>query len=245
MPARTVSIHLIALTAVREGTHLADKLHVAILNTVVNHLDVVTSTLVAYPVAASLAITLGRNGLEDILEIRPGFLVATRHQGRAVARTLFASGDAGAHETDALASTVLGTTVGVGEVGVTTIDDDVAALEERDEGLDIVVDSLASLDQQHHTARLLELGDEFLDGVGTDDGLALRLILEKPVDLCHGSVEGGNGEAIVCHVKDDVLSPGRCDIVFSKRRDSLDEGATKNMINLHDSKANKAKIRTS
>ena len=50
-------------------THLTDQLHVTVLNTVVNHLDEVTRTLVTNPVTAGLAIvTLGGNGLEDVLD---------------------------------------------------------------------------------------------------------------------------------------------------------------------------------
>ena len=47
--------------------HLADQLHVTILDTVVDHLDVVAGTLVTNPLAAGLAIRLGRDGLENIL----------------------------------------------------------------------------------------------------------------------------------------------------------------------------------
>jgi hypothetical protein len=174
----------------------------------VDHLDVVTSTLVADPVAAGLAVALGGDALEDVLDEGPGLLVTTGHQGGAVAGTLLATGDTGADEAEALGGAVLGAAVGVGEVGVAAVNDDVALLQEGQEGLDVVVDGLAGLDEEHDAAGALELGDELLDGVGTNDGLALGLVLEEAVDLGHGAVEGGNGEAIVGHVQDDVLSPG-------------------------------------
>lgn len=50
---------------------LADHLHVTVLDSVVDHLDVVTSASLADPVAAGLAIDLGSNRLEDGLNMGP------------------------------------------------------------------------------------------------------------------------------------------------------------------------------
>lgn len=50
---------------------LADHLHVAVFDSVVDHLDVVTSASLADPVATGLAIDLGSNRLEDGLYMGP------------------------------------------------------------------------------------------------------------------------------------------------------------------------------
>lgn len=50
---------------------LADHLHVTVLDSVVDHLDVVTSASLADPVTAGLAIDLGSNRLEDGLYMGP------------------------------------------------------------------------------------------------------------------------------------------------------------------------------
>jgi hypothetical protein len=189
--------------------YLADELHVTVLNTVVDHLDVVTSTLVANPLTASIAIALSGDALEDVLDVGPGLLITTGHDGGAVSGTLLTTGDTRADESDLLLGKVLGAAVGVGEVGVTTVDDDVARVKEREDLLDPVVDSLASLDQKHDTAGRLELADELLDAVGANNGLALGLVLEESVDLGDGSVESADGEAVVSHVQNKVLSPVR------------------------------------
>eukprot|EP00053_Salpingoeca_punica_P006791 m.63469 g.63469 ORF g.63469 m.63469 type:complete len:387 (+) comp13851_c0_seq2:114-1274(+) len=73
---------------------LTAELHVAVLNAVVHHLDVMARAVLADPVAAGLAVGLGRDLLEDGLDVRPGSRVAARHQRRAVARTLLAARDA-------------------------------------------------------------------------------------------------------------------------------------------------------
>lgn len=87
-----------------------------------------TSTLVTNPLAARLVVALGGDALEDILDVRPGLLVTTGHDGGAVAGTLLTTGDTAADVADALLGQVLGAAVGVGVVGVTTVDDDVAGL---------------------------------------------------------------------------------------------------------------------
>ena len=134
-----------------------------------DHLDVVASTLITDPLAARLAVRLGGNGLEDILDIRPGLLVTTGHQRGAVAGTLLSAGDTAADEADSLGVEVLCAAGGVWEMRVTTINDDVALLEVGEESLDEVIDGLAGHDEEHDAAGRLELGAEVLDGLGSDD----------------------------------------------------------------------------
>lgn len=172
-----------------------------------DHLDVVTSTLVTNPLAAGLALALGSNGLEDVLNVGPGSLITTGHERRAVAGTLLTTRDTGTNEVDTLCGKVVCPAVAVGEVGVTAINDDVALLEEGEESLDPVIDGLAGLDEEHDAAGRLELGDELLGGLGTNDRLALGLVGKEVVDLGNGTVEGADGEAMVGHVEDQVLTP--------------------------------------
>lgn len=206
-------------------TYLADQLHVTVLNTVVDHLDIVASTLVTDPVTAGLAVTLGGNALEDVLDVGPGGLVTTGHERGTVTGTLLTTRDTAADEADALLGEVPGAAVGVGEVGVTTVNDDVALLEEGQEGLNEVVDGLAGHDEEHDTARALQLGAELLDGVGANNGLAwgkrsvrlreldgfcrrltLGLIVQEAVNLGGGTVEGADGETVVSSIEDQVLA---------------------------------------
>lgn len=172
-----------------------------------NHLDVVASTLVTDPLAAGLAVRLGGDVLEDILDVRPGLLVATGHDRGTVAGTLLTTGDTGTDKADTLGVEVLGAAVGVGEVRVATVNDDVTLLKTvLEEELDEVVDGLTGHDEEHHAARSLELGDELLDAVCANNGLALGLVLKELVDLGNGAVEGNDGVAVVGGVEDEVLA---------------------------------------
>lgn len=188
--------------------YLADELHVTVLNTVVNHLDVVTSTLVTDPLTAGLAIRLGGDALEDILDVRPGLGVTTGHDRGTVTGTLLTTGDTSSDVADTLGGKVLGAAVGVGVVGVTTVNDDITLLNTAlvQEELDEVVNGLAGHDKHHHATGLLELLAELLDGVSADNRLALGLVLEETVDLGDGTVEGNNSEAVVSGVEDQVLT---------------------------------------
>ena len=61
-------------------------------------------------------------------------------------------------------------------MGVAAVDDDVTLLgTSLEDELDEVVNGLAGHDEKHHTTGLLEFADEFLHGVGADNGLALGL----------------------------------------------------------------------
>lgn len=172
-----------------------------------NHLDVVASTLVTDPLAAGLAVRLGGDGLEDVLDVGPGLLVATGHDGGTVAGTLLTTGDTGTDVADTLLLEVLGAAVGVGEVRVATVNDDVTLLKAvLEEELNEVVDGLAGHDEEHHAPGLLELGDELLDAVCANNALALGLVLKEAVDLGDGAVEGNDGEAVVGGVEDEVLA---------------------------------------
>lgn len=185
---------------------LADELHVTIFNTIVDHLDEVTGTLITDPVAASLAVALGGNTLEDVLDVGPGGLVTTGHERGTITSTLLTTGDTATNEADALLGKVLGTAVAVGEVGVTTIDDDITLLEVGQKRLNKLINGLSSHDQEHDTTGTLQLSAELLNGVSTNNGLALSLVGKEAVDLGGCAVESANSETVISSVKDQVLA---------------------------------------
>lgn len=160
----------------KREAYFSNQLHVTVLNTVVDHLDVVTGTLVTDPVTAGLAVALGRDALEDILDVGPGLLITTRHEGGTVTGTLLTTGDTRTNETDTFGGEVLSAAVGVGEVRVTTVDDDISLFKVWKDGLNEVIDGLTGHDKEHNATGLLQLGAELLDGVSTDDGLAWVLL---------------------------------------------------------------------
>lgn len=161
---------------------LANQLHVSVLDTVVNHLDEVASTLITDPVAASLTVALGRDILEDVLDVWPGLLVSSWHDGWSVSGTLLTTGNTGTDESDTLGGEFLGSAVGVWEMGVSTIDDDVTSLQEWEKGGNEIVNGLTGLDEKHNSSWSLQLLAKLLDRVGTNDRLAWKMVLACRVD---------------------------------------------------------------
>ena len=94
-------------------SYFADELHVTIFNSVVYHLDVMPSSFVTHPVAARLIVGFGSNGLENVLDVWPGFFISTWHQAGTVSSSFFSSRDSRSHEPDPFFPKVLGSTIGV------------------------------------------------------------------------------------------------------------------------------------
>ena len=185
---------------------LADHLHVAILDAVVDHLHEMAGAILANPVAAGFAlIRVGRDRLEDLLHGTPGFLRAAGHDRGTQQRALFAARDAGADVEEALALTILGPPDRVREVRVAAIDDDVALLQVRDHLVDERVNGATGLDHQHHLAGALQVLDEGAHGLAADDVLALGATLDKIIDLARRAVETGNREPLAFGIQDEVL----------------------------------------
>ncbi len=84
-----------------DGVGLADELHVAVLDAVVDHLHVVAGAVGTHVTAAGLAFgdggDLGVDGRDDF----PAFGGAAGHDAGAFERAFFAAGDADAEEVDA------------------------------------------------------------------------------------------------------------------------------------------------
>lgn len=136
----------------------------------------------------------------------PGSNGTTGHHGGAVAGTLLTTRDTAADKEEALGFELFGTADGVGEVGVTSVDDDIAGLEEGQDLSNEVVDGRAGLDQHHDLARALQLLAELLNRVSANNLGALGLVGQEVVNLGDGSVVGADGETMVVHVQDQVLT---------------------------------------
>jgi hypothetical protein len=78
--------------------------------------------------AAWLVVALGRDGLQDILDVWPGLLVTTGHDRGTITSSLLTAGDTGTDEAESLLGKVAGAAVGIGEMRVAAINDDVTLL---------------------------------------------------------------------------------------------------------------------
>ena len=97
-------------------------------------------------------------------------------------------------------------TDGVGEVGVTAVDDDVALIEHGGELLDNCVDGCARLDHNQDAAGRLEGVNEFLQGLGTDEVAVCAVLSQQCVGLLYGTVVQCHGVAVTCQVAGEVCA---------------------------------------
>ena len=86
----------------------------------------------------------------------PAFARAARHDRRSTQRALFSAGDAGADEVQAGGRERVGTPIGVGEIRIAAVDQDVAGREVRLQMRDDAVHWLAGGDHDQHAARPFE-----------------------------------------------------------------------------------------
>jgi hypothetical protein len=78
----------------KEMVRFSNQLHISVLDTVVNHLDEVSGTLLTDPIAARRSIlNLGRDLLEDLLDVRPGSSGTTGHDGGTQEGTILTTGN--------------------------------------------------------------------------------------------------------------------------------------------------------
>ena len=157
--------------AFHEVVGLTDHLHVAILDAVVNHFDVVAGTIFtdvggaadaafdglagsgAFEGLAGLFVDLGRDGFPDRGDFLEGGLVAARHEGRTEAGTFFTAGYTGTDKAKVLCLEVFFATDGVGPESVAAVDNDVILIEQGNETVDDGVGRAAGLHQDDDLAR--------------------------------------------------------------------------------------------
>ena len=210
VPLREDLVHLVGIHAqkvLHELIGLADELHIAVLDSVVDHLHEVACSAVSYPVTAGTSVLdLGADCLEDRFYQRPCLGRSAGHHGRALQSTLFSAGNTGSDVEKALGLDICTASDCVGEVAVAAVDDYIARLKHGKKLLDEVVHRLACLDEHENLAGSLEVGSQFLDAVASDNVLALCTAVDEVVDLGDCSVVDGNGEALGLHVHYEVLA---------------------------------------
>ena len=130
----------------------ADQLHVAVLDAVVHHFDVVPGSGFADPFAARDVIVLAdlrTDGLQDVFDKRPRFRMTTRHDARAFEGSLFTTGNSSTDEAETFFGEFHVPPVRVDVIGVATIDDDITFIEQRFQTFDHRVHRLTGFDHDH------------------------------------------------------------------------------------------------
>ncbi len=188
------------------GVGLADELHVAVFDAVVDHLDVVAGAIRAHVPAAGFALgdrgDLGVNGRNCL----PAFGRTAGHDAGPLESAFLAAADADAEEMDALLAQGFFPALGVGPERIATVDDDVARLEQGHELRNDGVNRAAGLDHDLHLARLGEGSDKFLQSLAAGKVFPLSTAGNELLHHVRGAIEDRHLKASAFHVEDKVFA---------------------------------------
>src|SRR5690606_28853194 len=157
-----------------QGVRLANHLHVAVFDPVVDHFYIMAGAIGsdvssaghaafnrfarrgAFERLAGFRIDLGGDRLPDRFDFLPGLKFAARHQRGTESRALLASGDAGTDKPDSLLLQFALAPNRIGPLRVAAIDDDVAFVEKRNETFNNGVGRSSGLDENDDPPRRSE-----------------------------------------------------------------------------------------
>ena len=203
VPLRENLRHLIVgnAGALENLVGFADQLHVAVLDAVVDHLHIVAGTAGSDVSDTGNAVDLGTDGFEDRLNDLPRAGRTTGHDGRSLAGSLFSAGNAGPDEEQALFAEILGTTLGVDEVGVSPVDDEISFVEQWDKAFDDLVNRIAiigvsaggRLHKNHDLAGTFEAVDEVFERFGAVE-ILVGVFVDEILHRLRGPVVDRNAE---------------------------------------------------
>ena len=142
---------------------LRNKLHVGVLDAIVDHLNEVARSVRTDIGHARPRIGLRRNGFEDRTDVLVRFLVAARHERWAVTGSFLTARNPDAEEPKACVGIVFLAPAGVLVPGITSVDNDVALVQQWFELAEHDVHRRARLDHHHNLSRSLQSPDQPLE----------------------------------------------------------------------------------
>lgn len=184
---------------------LADELHVAVLDAIVDHFHVVTGTAGTDVGHARLTIDFGGNGFEDGLHHIPGGEWAAGHDGGAFAGAFFTTGNTGSDETQAFFREVGVAALGIGVERVAAVDDDITLIEQGDELFDHRIHGAAGFHHDLDFARSGEGLHELFESLGANQFFA-GMSRDEFIGGGGGTVVDADLEAARFHVENEILA---------------------------------------
>lgn len=142
-----------------------DQLHIGIFNAIMDHFHKMAGAVPFQRRAAGLSLRLGRRRKEQGRNHWPHLLGASRHDGRPVPGPFLAAGNPGPYKNDLLLPAPLCPVLGVLEIGVSSIDDHIPWLQQRQKAFQKPIHCLPSLDHQNDSPGPLQSAAQLFQGV--------------------------------------------------------------------------------
>ena len=196
-------------TSFKNRVGFADKLHVAVFDSVVDHFHVMTGAIRSHVAAAWFAIDLRGDLAENRRDHFPRFARTAGHERRTFERAFFAAGNAAADKVKSASFEIFAAPLRVGEKRIAAVDDDVAFFQKRRELADDRIDRRAGFDHDHRFARPLQRADELFHRVGRLDVFSFAASGQNLSVTSVRAVEHGDGKSFRFHVEDEVFAHHR------------------------------------
>src|SRR5262249_20911844 len=138
----------------------------------------------------------GSDGFPDRANLLIRFLVAARHQGRSPERAFFTAGHTRADQVEALTGKLFLSSNGIHEIGVATIDDNVALLQIRFDLSYGGINSFTRFHQKNDFPRSFQALNETLLVLLAQYGLSLTARVDELIDLIGTAIVDSDGKSV-------------------------------------------------
>mmetsp|Transcript_11405 Transcript_11405/g.15970 ORF Transcript_11405/g.15970 Transcript_11405/m.15970 type:complete len:304 (+) Transcript_11405:924-1835(+) len=186
-----------------------DELHISVLDTIVNHLHVVTSATWTNPSHTWSVINLSSAFTYNWLDALVSFLWSARHHGRPVASSFFTTRYAHPHVLYFLRLQFLRTANSIREPLISAVYDDIAFFHILDKSFDGQIYGLPCFHKNNHCSWLADCSDEIFHALVTNQVLFLQFLLgpgDASVNLLGGPVVNCNLESFFRNIQGKVLA---------------------------------------
>ena len=184
---------------------LADQLHVAELDAIVDHFHIMPRATGTDVGDARFSIDLRGDRFENRLHHIPGGKRSAGHDCRSLASAFLTAGNAGSDETQAFFRKVRIATLGIGVERIAAVDDDIALVEQGDQLFDHRINRCSGLDHDLDFPRGGERLHEFLERFRTDEFFA-GMRGDEFIGGGGGAIEHADLETARFHIENKILA---------------------------------------
>jgi hypothetical protein len=184
----------------QNSVRFTDQLDIAVLDAVVHHFDVVTGAVGSHVSTTWFSIHLRSDLTENWRDDFPRLARAAWHERRPLKRAFLAAGYAHADKMNSCALQFSFTPLGVGEQGISAVDDHVAFLEQRRQLSDYGIDGGARFHHHHSDTGFFERAHKFLQRAGRLNVFSFAAFSRKVFRDFGGAIEHRDRKTLGFHV---------------------------------------------
>ena len=190
----------------QNSVRFTDQLDIAVLDTVVHHLHIMTGAVGPHISTARFTIDLRSDLAENWRDDFPRFARAAWHERRPLERAFFAARYAHTYEVNSCILQFSFTSLSVREQRISAVDDHIASLEQRRQLSDYRIDRRTRFYHHHGDTGFFERCDKFLQCAGRLNVFFLAAFRDKFFRDVGGTIEHRDRKTLGFHVQDEIFA---------------------------------------